>query len=269
MLIQILEEYKTRTEYRLLNNFCNYEMVNINALKKGTLVLSGILLNKMKKEEINTLNLWLENNSNQLILLPAWGEINLSNYFTTSVDIKVKKTESFFNGIPINYGIEAVVKDKMFCENGKNFGINYRNNLSSGLITVVTLPLLDYKMMDFHDEFKIYFDKLIQNIDCVKEILEENDDEIDIDNVHVFLIILSSAKVQLKNVMASIIFKYFGARYEEELLVRKYKELVSGEYINDEKLTDKGMRVVKEKNLRAFINVIKERKEKENDDGWS
>lgn len=267
MLIQVLEEYKNRTEYRLLSNFCNYEMVSINALKKGTLITPGILINKMKKEEINTLNLWLENSNNQLILLPAWGEINVSEYFTTSVGIKVKKTEGFYNGIPINYHIEAVVKDKMFCENGKNFGINYRSNLSSGLITVVTLPLLDYKMMDFHDEFKNYFDKLIQNIDYVEEILEENDDEIDIDNVHVFLIILLSAKVQLKNEMASSIFKYFGARYEEELLVRKYKELVSGGYINDEKLADKGMRVVKEKNLRAFINVIKERRE--NEDGWS
>lgn len=267
MLIQVLEEYKNRTEYRLLNNFWNYEIVSINALKKGVLVLPGILLNKVKKEEINTLNLWLEDNNNQLILLPAWGEINLSEYFTTSVGIKVKKTEGFFNGIPINYDIEAVVKDKMFCENGKNFGINYRCNLSSGLITVVTLPLLDYKMIDFQDEFKNYFDKLIQNIDYVDEVLEENNDEIDIDNVHVFLIMLLAAKVQLKNEMASSIFKYFGARHEEELLVRKYKELVSGEYINDEKLTDKGMRVVEEKNLKAFINVIKERRE--NEDGWS
>lgn len=267
MLIQVLEEYKNRTEYRLLNNFCNYEMVSINALKKGTLVLPGILLNKMKKEEINALNLWLENNNNQLILLPAWGEINLSEYFTTSVGIKVKKTEGFFNGIPINYDIKAVVKDKMFCENGKNFGINYRGNLSSGLITVVTLPLLDYKMIDFQDEFKNYFNGLIQNVDYVEEIFEENNDEIDIDNVHVFLIMLSAAKVQLKNGIGSIIFKYFGARHEEELLVRKYKELVSGEYINDEKLTDKGMNVVEEKKLKAFINVIKERRD--NEDGWS
>jgi len=267
MLIQVLEEYKNRTEYRLLSNFCNYEMVSINALKKGILVLPGILLNKMKKEEVNDLNLWLENNNNQLILLPAWGEFNLSEYFTTSVGIKVKKTEGFYNGIPINYDIEAVVKDKMFCENGKNFGINYRSNLSSGLITVVTLPLLDYKMIDFQDEFKNYFDSLIQSVDYVEEIFEENNYEIDKDNVHVFLIMLSAAKVQLKNEMASCIFKYFGARHEEKLLVRKYKELVSCEYINDEKLTDKGMSVVEEKNLKAFINVIKERRE--NEDEWS
>lgn len=267
MLIQILEKYKSRTEYRLLNIFCNYEMVSINALKKGILILPGILLNKMKKEEIKYLNLWLENSNNQLILLPAWSEINLSEYFTTSVGIKVKKAEGFFNGIPINYDIEAIVKDKMFCENGKNFAINYRSNLSSGLITVVTLPLLDYKMIDFQDEFKNYFDGLIQNVDYVEEIFEENNDEIDIDNVHVFLIMLSAAKVQLKNEMGSSIIKYFGARHEEELLVRKYKELVSSEYINDEKLTDKGVRVVEEKNLKAFINVIKERRE--NEDGWS
>jgi hypothetical protein len=267
MLIQVLEEYKNRTEYRLLNNFCNYEMVSINALNKGILVLPGILLTKMNKGEIKYLNLWLENSSNQLILLPAWSEINLSEYFTTSVEIKVKKAEGFFNGIPINYDIEAIVKNKMFCENGKIFGINYRSNLSSGLITVVTLPLLDYKMIDFQDKFKKYFDSLIQSIDCIEEIFEENNEKIDIDNVHIFLIMLSAAKVRFKNEMASSIFKYFGARHEEEVLVKKYKELVSCEYINDEKLTDTGMRVVKEKNLKAFINVIKERRE--NEDGWS
>lgn len=267
MLIQGLKEYKNRIEYRLLNNFCTYEIVSINELKKGTLVLPGILITKMQKEELKTLNLWLEHKENQLFLLPAWSEINLKEYFDTSVDIKITKTESYFNKIPIGFEVQAVVKDNIFFENGKNFGINYRSNLSSGLMTVVTLPLLDYKMIEFEDEFKNYFDSLIQSVDYGEEILEENNDEIDIDNVHVFLIMLLAAKVQLKNKMASSIFKYFGARYEEELLVRKYKELVSGEYMNDEKLTDKSMRVVREKNLKVFINVIKERRE--NEDGWN
>lgn len=267
MLIQVLEEYKNRTEYRLLNNFFNCEMVSINTLKKGVLVLPGILLNKIETEKLKYLNLWIENNNNQLILLPAWREIDLSEYFNTSIGIKIKKTESFYNSIPINYEIEGAVRNKLYSENGKNFGINYRSNLSSGLITVVTLPLLDYKMIDFQDKLKNYFDILIQNEEYVEENSEEINAEIDIDNIHVFLIILSAANIRLNKEMASSVVKYFGIRLDEKELVRKYKELVSKGYINDENLTEKGISIVKERNLKAFIDVIKERRE--NEDGWS
>ena len=177
MLIQVLEEYKNRTEYRLLNNFCIYEIVSINALKKGTIVLPGIVFNKMSESDIKTLSIWSENKSNQLILLPAWSETNLSKSINTSMDINIKKTEGFYKDIPIGYRIEAFVKDTMFIENGKICGINYRNNLSSGLITVVTLPLLDYKLIEFQDEFKEIFISLLQNNDCIiEDELEDNKD---------------------------------------------------------------------------------------------
>ena len=266
MLKQVLEEYKNRMEYRLLNNYCTCQIVSINELKKGTLVLPGILLRKMQKEELTVLNKWIQNKENQLLLFPTWNEMNIKECFNTSVDIKIKRTEGYYNKIPIGYEIETVAKDKLFFENGKIFGTNYRNNLSSGLITVVTLPLLDYKMIGFEDEFKKYFYSLIQKVDCVEEKIQGINDEIDIDNAHVFLIILLAAEVQLHKNIASSIYKYFGTKFEEELLVQKYKELVSGEYINDEKLMDKGINIVVEKNLRVFINAIKERRENEN--GW-
>ena len=266
MLIQVLEEYKNRMEYRILNNFCNCKIVSMNALKKGSLILPGILLKKMKKEELGVLNSWIKNKENQLLLLPTWNEMNLKEYFNTSVDIKVKRTAGYFNEISADYEIETVAKDKLFFENRKFFGVNYRSNLSSGLITVVTLPLLDYKMIDFEDEFKKYFYGLIQKVDCVEEKFEGTNVEIDIDNVHIFLIILLAADVQLQKDMALNIFKYFGAKFEEKLLVRKYKELITGEFINDEKLMDKGIKIVVEKNLRAFISVVKERRK--NEDGW-
>ncbi len=266
MLIQILKEYKNRTEYSILNNFYTCQIVSIYTLEKGTLIIPGILLNKMQKEEINILNAWLRHQDNQLILLPAWREVNLGEYFNTSVGIIVKKTEGSYHKIPLDYEIEAAVKEKVFFENGKTFGINYRNNLSSGLITVVTLPLLDYKMMDFEDEFKNCFSRFMQGKACTQEKFEKNNDKVDIDNVHVFLIILLAAGVQLDKDIASNIFKNFGAKIEEEILSLKYKELVRDQYINDKKLMDKGMKITVEKNLKAFINVIKERRE--NKDGW-
>lgn len=264
MLIQILEEYKNRTEYKLLNNFCMYEVVSINALKKGTLVLPGIVLNKMSGYHIKTLSLWLKNKSNQLILLPAWSETNLSKSINTSVDININKTEGFYKNIPIGYMIEAKVKDNMFIENGKVCGVNYRNNLSSGLITVVTLPLLDYKLIEFQDEFKEIFIGLLQKNDDAIEDEQKENKNFSIDEIQVFLIIMLAANVNLQSQLNLSVLKYFGVKHDEEVLKEKYIQLVKGGYINDIGITDKGLTVVKEKNLKAFIDVIKERRENEN-----
>lgn len=267
MLIQVLEEYKNRTEYRLLNNFCIYEIVSINALKKGTLVLPGIVFNKMSESDIKTLSLWIENKRNQLILLPAWSENNLSKSINTSVDINIKKTEGFYKDIPIGHMIEASVKDTMFIENGKVCGINYRNNLSSGLITVVTLPLLDYKLIEFQEEFKEIFIGLLQrNNDAIEEEQEDNTD-FSIDEIQVLLIIIVAAKVNQQSQLNLTVLKYFGVKHDEQVLREKYMQLVEGGYINNIGLTDKGLMVVKKKNLKAFIDVIKERRE--NEDGWN
>lgn len=267
MLIQVLEEYKNRIEYRLLNNFCIYEVVSINVLKKGTLVMPGIVFNKISEADIKALRLWLENKGNQLILLPAWSENNLSKYINASVDINIKKIEGFYKNIPVGYVIEASVKDTIFGENAKVYGINYRNNLSSGLITVVTLPLLDYKLIEFQDEFKEIFISLLQNNDATIEDEQKDTKDFSIDEVQVFLIIMSAAKVNLQSQLNLNILKYFGVKNDEEVLKEKYIQLVAGGYINDIGLTDKGLTVVKEKNLKAFIEVIKERRE--NEDGWN
>lgn len=267
MLIQVLEEYKSRIEYRLLSNFCVYEEISINALKKGTLVLPGIILSKMSEQDLTTIRLWCENKSNQLILLPTWGEVNLSKYINSSIDINIRKTEGFYKNIPITYSIEAMVKDTMFIENCKIYGINYRNNLSSGLITVVTLPLLDYKLIDFQDEFKEIFFSLLKNNDLSIEDEQEDNEDFIIDEIHLFLLIISAARINLEGQLNILVLKYFGAKHNEELLKEKYRQLVTSEYIKDSGLTDKGLEIVKEKNLKAFINVIEERRE--NEDEWN
>lgn len=267
MLIQVLEEYKNRIEYRLLSNFCVYEEVSIDALKKGTLVLPGIILSKMSEQDLTTLRLWCENKSNQLILLPTWSEFNLSKYINSSIGINIRKTEGFYKNIPIAYSIEAMAKDTMFIENSKICGINYRNNLSSGLITVVTLPLLDYKLIDFQDEFKEIFFSLLKNNDLLIEDEQEDNKDLMIDEVHLFFLIMSAARIDLQGQLNMLVSKYFGTKHDEEVLKEKYRQLVVNEYMKDSGLTDKGLTVVKEKNLKAFINVIKERRE--NEDEWN
>ena len=78
---------------------------------------------------------------------------------------------------------------------------------------------------------------------------------------------MSAAKINLKDQLNLSVFKYFGVKHEGELLKEKYIQLVAGGYIDDSGIKDKGLTVVKEKNLKAFIDVIKERRE--NQDGWN
>jgi len=44
MAIQILDEYKNRTEYRLLKDFYDCQVTQMNSLQTGVLVLPGITI---------------------------------------------------------------------------------------------------------------------------------------------------------------------------------------------------------------------------------
>jgi hypothetical protein len=72
MVVQILRDYKNRTEYKVLEKFIAVKEVNIDSLYEGILLLPGILLDKLEKKELDVLNKWLNTPDNQLILSPAW-----------------------------------------------------------------------------------------------------------------------------------------------------------------------------------------------------
>lgn len=265
MLVQILDEYKNRTEYRLLRNFYDCKSVTIDVLQTGVLVLPGILLNKMNEQQLNAVNVWLEDSRNQLILTPAWIEMDLKDIFNSSIDIKIHKAEVSFDEIPVGYAIDTLVKDIVFQQDGKCFGIHYRKNTGAGLITVVTLPLLDYKLIRFEDKFKILFDSLFC-VDNIKPEFQVGDRDLMLDDIHIYLIILSGAQVDLSQQISAKLSKYFGVTVDEANAEQKYGELINNKYVGDNGLIDKGVAIVKKRKLKAFINIVKQRGEKE--DGW-
>ncbi|AEF93193.1 hypothetical protein Desca_0289 [Desulfotomaculum nigrificans CO-1-SRB] len=266
MLVQILDEYKNRTEYRLLKNFYDCKAVKVNALQNGVLVLPGILLNKMNEQQLSAINEWLEDSRNQLILTPAWLEMNLKDIFnSSSVDIKISKADGRFDEVPVGYKIDTLVKNIVFRQDGKCFGIHYRKNTGVGLITVVTLPLLDYKLIQFEDKFKILFDSLLY-VDKIKPEFQIEDRGLMLDDIHIYLIILSGAQVDLSQQISAKLSKYFGVTVDEKDAEEKYRELMDNKYVTHNGLTEKGLAIVKERKLKAFINAAKQRGEKE--DGW-
>jgi hypothetical protein len=59
MVVQILRDYKNRTEYKVLEKFITVKEVNIDSLSEGIFLLPGILLDKLEKKELEVLNKWL------------------------------------------------------------------------------------------------------------------------------------------------------------------------------------------------------------------
>lgn len=265
MVIQILDEYKNRTEYRILKDFYDCHIVSVNSLQNGILVLPGILLNRISKEQMELINTWIEDSKNQIILTPSWAEMNLKDFFYTSVDIRLVRTDGNFEGIPVQFLIETTSKDTIFQQHGNKYGIHYRKNTGTGLITVVTLPLLDYKLIQLEDTFKKIFDSLLLVKNLNQEFLVKEQD-LKLDDIHVYLIILVGAHIDFNQYLSKIIFKYFGVSIDEEVIRQGYQDLVVHHYIDTKGLLSSGMDVVKERKLKSFINTIKQRGEKE--DGW-
>ncbi|MEG2867888.1 MAG: hypothetical protein RR894_09080 [Terrisporobacter sp.] len=268
MVIQILGQFKNRLEYRILKEFCNCAELKLDELQNGIIVLPGIVLQKMSNEDLKKLNQWISNKDNQLILTPSWNEINLKDVFDLSIDINIFNESSIFNDIPCNSYIQTTSKEKLYQNNGKVYAINHRNDISSGLITVVTLPLLDYKLIQHKEIFKNIFDKLIV-VDTIEDIVDEKVEESNfkIDNLHIALIILVSSGVKVNSNIKNAINKYFKYAESDVTIQGKYNELIQYGYVQDHEITELGVKVIKDRNLKSFINVVKEREL--NDDGWN
>ncbi|AKC62816.1 hypothetical protein [Clostridium sporogenes] len=266
-MIQILSEFERRTEYKVLKEFTTFTSVSINELNSGKLVLPGFVLRKMTGEELDKLNKWLENRNNHLIIVPSWIEIDLGKIFDSSLPLKIQSIEEIiYDDIPVKYNVETMVKDKLFEQDGNVFGVNYRKNTGVGLVTVVTLPLLDYKLSHLQDKFKDIFNNLLSFSEVIEEEKVLNNEIIILDPVHINLVILKAAGIELGTNLKEKIFKYFYTDMSKQIVESKLNELTAGGFIIDDKLTDKADEVIKERRLKPFIDVVK-RKEVSSD-GW-
>lgn len=258
-MVQVLKEFENRTEYKVLKNFTQYDAAPIEGLHNGVLVVPAIALAKLSQEKLTTLNQWIEDSKNQLIILPTWIEMNVQTYVNATVPIEVRAFNSHYDGIPVNYQIRSSVKEVVFEQNGQVFGINYRRNTGCGLMTIVTLPLLDYKLSEHMDLCRSLFHKLI-SVE-IKEIADvpSVSEELKLDDIHLYLLLLAASDASFEGGIATKVRKYFNTEATEETLHSKYNELLNNGYIFEGKASDMGLDYIKQKNLKAFTRTIRER----------
>ncbi len=258
-MVQVLKEFENRTEYKVLKNFTLCDAAPTEDLHNGILVVPAIALTKLSQEKLTTLNQWIEDSKNQLLIVPTWIEMDVHTYVNASVPIEIKAFNSHYDGIPVNYQIRSSVKEVVFEQNGQVFGINYRRNTGCGLMTIVTLPLLDYKLSEHMDLCKSLFHKLISvDIKEVADVANVNG-ELKLDDMHLYLLLLAASDISFKGGIVAKVKKYFNTEATEETLHIKYNELLNNCYICEGKASDMGLDYIKQRNLKAFTRAIRER----------
>lgn len=257
MMIQALEEYSQRTEYKVLQKFANIQEVSINNLAQGILLLPGILLGKLKELDLEILRNWLKIPNNQLIITPTLIECNIREFFDTSIDIIIKKEEGLdYEGIQCYYKIQSKAQEKIFSNENGDFGIHYRKNTGSGLLTIITLPLLDYKRAHKHDEFKKYFNFCVNKTEVVSEEREPQNIEFIIREEHIQLLMFIAAGYGLHSDLSKEFNQYFKKSLDDNCIQKLGEELEQKGLIREARLTDIGMELVKERRLKPFIKVL-------------
>lgn len=265
-MIQILSEFERRTEYKILKLFAQCEITNLKDLKNGKLLIPGFVLNKMQEEELKLLNLWLSNRSNHLIIVPAWIELDLGKLINSTVPLKVLAIEeSYYEDIPVRYKIETLAKDVLF-QNNNIYGVNYRKNTGTALVTVTTLPLLDYKLIHQENKFKEVLNQLFSYGNESSEEPQDKVKEIILEPIHINLLILKAGGVDLSSNLNKKVFKYFYMNIENEILEEKLKELKIGGFIINNSLSEKSEEVITKNRLQTFIDVV--RRKEVNSNGW-
>jgi hypothetical protein len=257
-MVQIPEEFQNRTEYRILKKYCPCYAMSIRKLHKGLLLLPGVILSKLAQEELDIICRWTESKENQLILTPAWIEIKLQSIFNASVSMEIKKVNSKYEEIPVTFHICTHARDIIFQQDGNIYGIHYRRNTGSGLITVITLPLLDYSLLSCEDKLKKLFLEVLKTGTVTHEETVETKEEFFPEDTHIYLMLLINGEINNKGFITGL-QKYFNIIEEEESVRKKYEDLVKHSFIQEDKLTGKAVELINRKKMKAFARVIRER----------
>lgn len=260
MMVQILSEYKRRTEYKVLEKFATVNEVHIDSISDGILLLPGILLDKLEKEELDVLNKWLNTSDNQLILSPAWKEVSLNDYFDISLGLKVQRDEGLeFEGIECQYKVEGKVQERISANEQGNFGVHYRKDTGSGLLTIITLPLLDYKLSHKHDEFRQYFSTCINKSKPKDKGQSVKRKAFEIGEDHLQLFMMFAAGLKIDGGLQKAFSQYFNKNLEGESIKDLEEVLTKQGLIDSREVSDKGRAFIKEKRLKSFIKVLEGR----------
>ena len=261
--IQILKEYASRTEYKVLRDWLPVIKRPVGGLDKGTCVLPGIVLAKMPQVERSGLLDWCREWGNQLILTPPWWRTDLGQTFGLNFQILLEEKDAKFKGITLSYILVSKLKAKWQIEKKEAVALEFKFDSGSGLITITTVPLLDYRLLHWGSALKDLFLQLVNVPETVEGLVRNQKC---LSNFHLYTLLLAAGGIEVMVELAGKIQRYIGAPTKGLNQDEVITFLVDKGFLEPSgSITDDGLSLLQEKGYRAYIREICKRGD---DDGW-
>ncbi|ANB60840.1 hypothetical protein [Anoxybacteroides amylolyticum] len=264
--LQILKPFARRTEYKMLREWFDVEEKDIGELRSGICVIPAIILLKMSESDRSRLIQWTKEWGNQLMVFPPYLNLDISSLLQLNHSISIKEmNECMYEGVPVREEIVTNLTPKIQLPTKQTVAVDFYYDTSSGCITITTLPLLDYRLLEQRKICQRLFQSLMHSNerDTKDEIREEQ--QIIFKPVHQYLLLLSAADVIERKQLVPLIQKFFYLEVRENDVKSAFAELENLHYIHsDGTITEKGQQYIMENGYWAFVREIIKRR---NDNG--
>lgn len=264
--LQILKPFARRTEYKMLREWFDVEEKDVGELRSGVCVIPAIILLKMSESDRSCLIQWTKEWGNQLMVFPPYLNLDISSLLQLNHSFSIKEmNECMYEGVPVREEIVTNLTPEIQLPTKQTVAVDFYYDTSSGCITITTLPLLDYRLLEQREICQRLFQSLmhINERDTKDEMSEEK--QVMFKPVHHYLLLLSSADVIERKQLVPLIQKFFYLEVRENDVKSAFAELENLHYIHsDGTITEKGQQYIMENGYRAFVREIIKRR---NDDG--
>jgi hypothetical protein len=266
--LQIVKSFARRTEYKVLREWFEVEEKEMSELQPGICVIPGIVLLKMSDAERIRLIEWARIWGNQVMVSPPFHHVDISSLLQMNDSLFIKEIdECTYEGIPVHEEIVSNLTPKIRLPAGKVIAVDFYYDTGSGCITVTTLPLLDYRLLQQGEACRQLFQSLIINRETTaqEEAVEQN--VMIIEPIHQYLLLLAAAGTIDCQQLVQLIQNYFFISVDEKKVENAFIQLQHTNYIHlDGTITATGIQYISEKGLHAFVREIKKRRQ--NDGEW-
>ncbi|MBB5325893.1 hypothetical protein HNQ34_002999 [Anoxybacillus tepidamans] len=256
--LQILKPFARRTEYKMLREWFKVKEKEIDKLQSGICVIPAIVLLKMSESDRSRLIQWTKGWGNQLMVFPPYLHLDISSLLKMNNAIFIKEmNECTYEGIPVREEIVTNLTPKIQLPTKQTVAVDFYYDTSSGCMTITTLPLLDYRLLEQREICQRLFQSLmhINERDKKDEMSEEK--QIAFKPVHHFVLLLSAANVLERQQIVPFIQKFFYVEVRENDVRQALAELENSHYIDSGgTITEKGKQYITEHGYRAFVREI-------------
>jgi len=255
--VQILKPFAHRTEYKVIREWMPISEVDLLELNVGTCVMPAVVLGKISLPECDILVNWAKQWGNQLLIFPPFHSIDLKARLHLGANLTVNSVvEDLYEGLPVNEIFLTNLQPKLCLTSGQSIALDIFYHSGSGLVTMSTLPLLDYRLLAHEEKCQEIFRKLLYVHDS-KEIHTGEHQEFELTPLHGYLIILAAAGITSMLIISSYLKVYFNTSTGEEMISLVQLQLQDENYLAlDGNIAVKGQQFIEHCGYRAFVREL-------------